>query len=363
MGRRLESVRKGNARISYKYNADGLRTSKTINGIKFSYFWNGSKLTAQTWLGNTIYFYYDNNGVPIGFDYNYNHYYYVTNLQGDIIAILDSNGTCVAEYSYDAWGNYTIVTNKDSIANINPLRYRGYYFDSDTGLYYLQSRYYDSNTGRFINADDFKKIADGVVNLFSYCENNPANYIDPTGEELVAFLVGAVVVASTAIVCAIISSKTINQFYSDMAKVGDALQKAIVQTVNSYAAPFIGLAAGFKSLSKSIGKSISKVKSTPKYKSKQEYHHIVAKAHRSAAPARGHLKLAGLTTSAGANMVWLKTGLHRRLHRTEYFNIVNRAVGGAYERGYKKHKEREYIINTLLHIRTALKAMSDACPF
>ena len=127
IGRRLESVRKGNARISNNYTADGLRTSKTINGIKFSYFWNGSKLTAQTWLGNTIYFYYDNNGVPIGFDYNYNHYYYVTTLQGDIIAILDSNGTCVAEYSYDAWGNYTIVTNKDSIANINPLRYRGYY--------------------------------------------------------------------------------------------------------------------------------------------------------------------------------------------------------------------------------------------
>ena len=183
MGRRLESVRKGNARISYKYNADGLRTSKTINGIKFSYFWNGSKLTAQTWLGNTIYFYYDNNGVPIGFDYNYNHYYYVTNLQGDIIAILDSNGTCVAEYSYDAWGNYTIVTNKDSIANINPLRYRGYYYDSDTNLYYLQSRYYDSNIGRFISADDGQMLFENPVrvNLFSYCYNNYINYIDFTG--------------------------------------------------------------------------------------------------------------------------------------------------------------------------------------
>ena len=167
--------------ILYTYNADGLRTSKTINGIKFSYFWNGSKLTAQTWLGNTIYFYYDNNGVPIGFDYNYNHYYYVTNLQGDIIAILSSDGDLVAEYSYDAWGNYTIVTNKDSIANINPLRYRGYYFDSDIGLYYLWSRYYDSNTGRFISADSAEMIVKGEINLFSYCGNNPVIRSDNNG--------------------------------------------------------------------------------------------------------------------------------------------------------------------------------------
>ena len=189
MGRRLESVRKGNARISYKYNADGQRTSKTINGIKFNYFWNDSKLTAQTWLGNTIYFYYDNNGVPIGFDYNHNHYYYITNLQGDIIAILSLDGDLVAEYEYDAWGNYNIVTNKDGIANINPFRYRGYYYDSDTEMYYLQSRYYDSKIGRFINADDLNVLIslDGFdknvlgLNLFSYANNNPILNRDSLG--------------------------------------------------------------------------------------------------------------------------------------------------------------------------------------
>ena len=189
MGRRLESVRKGNARISYKYNADGQRTSKTINGIKFNYFWNDSKLTAQTWLGNTIYFYYDNNGVPIGFDYNNDHYYYITNLQGDIIAILSLNGELAAEYEYDAWGNYNIVSNKDGIANINPLRYRGYYYDSDTEMYYLQSRYYDSKIGRFINADDLNVLIslDGFdkkvlgLNLFSYANNNPISNRDSLG--------------------------------------------------------------------------------------------------------------------------------------------------------------------------------------
>lgn len=189
MGRRLESVKKGNARISYKYNADGQRTSKIINGINFNYFWDGSKLTAQTWLGNTIYFYYDNNGVPIGFDYNNDHYYYITNLQRDIIAILSLDGDLVAEYEYDAWGNYNIISNIDGIADINPLRYRGYYYDSDTGLYYLQSRYYDANIGRFINADDLNVLIslDGFdkkvlgMNLFSYANNNPISNRDSLG--------------------------------------------------------------------------------------------------------------------------------------------------------------------------------------
>ena len=189
MGRRLESVKKGNARISYKYNADGQRTSKIINGIKFNYFWDGSKLTAQTWLGNTIYFYYDNNGVPIGFDYNNDHYYYITNLQRDIIAILSLDGDLVAEYEYDAWGNYNIISNIDGIADINPLRYRGYYYDSDTGLYYLHSRYYDANIGRFINADDLNVLIslDGFdkkvlgMNLFSYANNNPISNRDSLG--------------------------------------------------------------------------------------------------------------------------------------------------------------------------------------
>ena len=182
MGRRLKSVKNGNANISYAYNADGLRTRKVISGIQFNYYWNGDKLTGQTWHGNTLYFYYDKDGNPIGFDYNNNHYYYITNLQGDIIAILDVNGNLMAEYEYDSWGNCTITYDTNSIAYTNPLRYRGYYYDSDTGLYYLQSRYYDANIGRFINADDAEMIYFGVRNLFSYCKNNPVINIDKTGK-------------------------------------------------------------------------------------------------------------------------------------------------------------------------------------
>ena len=181
MGRRLESVINGKSKTRYTYNADGLRTSKKINAAKFNYYWNGDKLTAQTWQGNTLYFYYDKDGNPIAFEYNDVFYYYITNLQGDIVAILRTDGIIVAEYEYDAWGNFTILRNTNNIANTNPLRYRGYYYDTDTGLYYLQSRYYDSNIGRFINADSADMISKNALNLFSYCACNPIMYVDSNG--------------------------------------------------------------------------------------------------------------------------------------------------------------------------------------
>ncbi len=181
MGRRLESAKNSIGNISYTYNADGLRTSKKINGMRFNYYWNGDKLTGQIWNGKTLYFYYDNDGNPIGFDYNDKHYYYLTNLQGDIVAILGSNGSLLAEYEYDAWGNCTILFDTNNIADINPLRYRGYYYDYDTNLYYLQSRYYDANIGRFINSDEVEMVQHDDENLFSYTSNNYIMYNDPYG--------------------------------------------------------------------------------------------------------------------------------------------------------------------------------------
>ena len=121
-------------------------------------------------------------------------------MQGDIIAILSYGGGLVAEYKYDSWGNCTISLDTNDIADINPLRYRGYYLDTDTGLYYLQSRYYDSNIGRFINADDAELLgmSSGVVsnNLFAYCENNPIMYSDSSGY----WIVRAVVAAASGVI-------------------------------------------------------------------------------------------------------------------------------------------------------------------
>ena len=96
-------------------------------------------------------FLYDESGSPYSFIYNGTQYYYVKNLQGDVMRIVDTSGTVVANYFYDAWGK---VTSSGSIGQINPIRYRGYYYDTDTGFYYLQSRYYDPVVKRFISADD-----------------------------------------------------------------------------------------------------------------------------------------------------------------------------------------------------------------
>jgi len=109
-------------------------------------------------------------------------YYYITNLQGDVVRLVNSAGNTAAWYKYDPYGNAT--TASGSHATINPLRYRGYYYDTETGLYYCQSRYYDPAIGRWINADSFVSTGQGVVghNLFAYCLNDPIGRKDIGGK-------------------------------------------------------------------------------------------------------------------------------------------------------------------------------------
>ena len=165
----------------------------------------------QSWDGNVIDFIYDENNQPFAMRYkasgsnNYATYYYILNVQGDVIGLLNANGAIAAKYTYDPWGKVTVQSSNGTantssafIGNINPLRYRGYYYDNDTGLYYLQSRYYDPAIGRFINADTYTTTdADGLLstNMFAYCENNPVNRSDPNGELhiLAGALIGGVI--------------------------------------------------------------------------------------------------------------------------------------------------------------------------
>ena len=108
-------------------------------------------------------------------------YYYVLNLQGDVVKLVDVSGAEVASYEYDAWGN--VLSQSGSMASTNPLRYRGYYYDSETGFYYLQSRYYDPANRRFINADSYAGTGQGILgyNMFAYCSNNPVRRVDSAG--------------------------------------------------------------------------------------------------------------------------------------------------------------------------------------
>ena len=189
-GRQLASATVGSKSVSYEYDVNGLRTSKTVGGVVYNYYWQGSQLAAMTVTsGNTtdvLKFYYNASGIPTVFTYNGTQYYYITNLQGDVISIYDNINGKLGEYKYDAWGNVTIDTPTsytDNIFNANPLRYRGYIYDTETGFYYLQSRYYDPTICRFVNADGYVSTGTGALgyNMYAYCNNNSVNFVDPTG--------------------------------------------------------------------------------------------------------------------------------------------------------------------------------------
>ena len=188
-GRELRKITNGSNTYSYKYNADGIRTSKTVNGTKTEFFLNGSQILAQKTGDTTMLFFYDSAGKRVGFANGDTLYYYLYNLQGDVIAIMRAaTGQVVARYSYDAWDKCT-VTNASgyTVGEKNPFRYRGYYYDTETGLYYLNSRYYNPEFGRFINADTTDVLSlpyyhPVQYNLFSYCNNNPVNDSDNDGQ-------------------------------------------------------------------------------------------------------------------------------------------------------------------------------------
>ena len=189
-GRNLESIIDGNNKYSYTYDENGIRTSKTVNGVTTYYNTKDGVILSQTDGTNTMYFQYDNDNTPVGIVLNGTQYFYITNQMGDVIGITDTQGNALVQYEYDEWGKIGSITTtnntdeENTLANINPLRYRGYYYDNETGYYYLQSRYYDANLCRFINADDYnyldKDIVDGL-NLFAYCNNDSVNRFDLDG--------------------------------------------------------------------------------------------------------------------------------------------------------------------------------------
>mgnify|MGYP000428076144 FL=1 len=182
-GRQLKSF----DNTQYTYNANGIRTSKTVNGVEHTFVLDGTKILKESWGSNTIIPMYDNEDNVCGIIYNDAPYYFFKNLQGDVIAIVDKDAQTVAKYSYDAWGVCTVAQNSSdcNIASVNPFRYRGYYYDSEIGLYYLQSRYYNPTVGRFINADEAEILYACInvtdENLFSYCGNNPILGVDYEG--------------------------------------------------------------------------------------------------------------------------------------------------------------------------------------
>ncbi|MBO7254124.1 MAG: hypothetical protein J6V36_02350, partial [Clostridia bacterium] len=212
----------GDEYVHCYYNSDGIRIKKIIYHVDWEYIitieyiLDGSTIigekrtrTGENPMTETLYYIYDDKGELAGFTYNGTPYYYGKNIQGDIVSIYDANADLVVRYTYDAWGNGTGITGTlaSTIGEINPFRYRGYYFDSESGCYYLISRYYDPVTGRFVTPDavdvlGIEQANLGQYNLFAYCLNDPVNRVDEDGNwswKKVLKVVAAVAVVTVAV--------------------------------------------------------------------------------------------------------------------------------------------------------------------
>ena len=210
------------------FTASGQRISKTVNGTTYNYHYLGDQLVEMAWGANRMHFTYDAVG-PLSVNFNGTEYFYLKNAQGDVTGLVDSTGTKVVAYTCGPWGEAWGVsgTLASTLGAMNPLRYRGYVYDTETGLYYLNSRYYNPAWGRFINADS---LIDGSSatsqNMFAYCNNNPVNMADPTGHLpffLVTGLIGAV---AGAIIGGVRAAKSGNSVWKGALK-GAAIGGAI----------------------------------------------------------------------------------------------------------------------------------------
>ena len=179
-----------------EYEVGGLRTKRSSAEKTYNYIYSGDKLVRMTCGDNILDFTYDANGAPLTLVTGGKVYYYLTNLQGDVISVESSDGTSVASYCYDAWGK--ILSSSGDLAELNPLRYRGYVYDQETGFYYVESRYYDPAIRRFINADSTPSTGQDVsgTNMYAYCGNNPVSRVDDGGE-VWHLVVGAAVGVAT----------------------------------------------------------------------------------------------------------------------------------------------------------------------
>lgn len=257
--RRLVLFQNNGTYTSYSYNAEGLRTSKTHKSTTTKYYYSGDKLIAEETPSYKLNFLYDENGLLYGFiKDNTTKYFYVRDIYQNILGIIDNTGAIVVKYDCDAWGNHKVLdgngnvnTSDSFIGNINPFRYKGYYYDKESNMYYCKSRYYVPEWCRWLNTDNigFLDVEDlDGMNLFAYCCNNPIMFVDEDGD--IAISIGvAIGIAAFAMLLAILTPEISDDFVSDIASglnsfgdfIVDEVKQAIAMTSMPYVLTFVAL--------------------------------------------------------------------------------------------------------------------------
>ena len=329
-GRKLTTLQSGNDSISYKYDSNGVRTSKTVNGVEYTYEYLNGQLMHET-RGEKVFDYcYDANGQLYAVSYKANSstdavtYYFAHNWRGDITSIYDGDGNMVAKYEYDDWGNVLTVSNASNqaitdpnhIANLNPFRYRNYYYDSESGLYYLMSRYYDPVVHRFLNADGYLQAGEDIldVNMFAYCGNNPVCRIDSKGNSwwgIALACFATVAVCAVAVVAApVIATAAVG--------VGIAATASSVITASvgvATIATCVGVYAGVKHISQST--SNSKSSSSKSYDALPRNHTVYGLVD-----SNGNTQYVGRTTNPEK-----RENAHANNPQRSHLNLVPIATG------------------------------------
>ena len=261
---------------------------------------------------------------------------------------MDESGVRVVEYIYDAWGKLisTTGTLATTLGADNPFRYRGYYYDTETGLYYLTTRYYDPEVCRFISADVYMSTGQGVLggNMWAYCLNNPVIFSDNIGQSVTICILGVTVSLAQLIVGALIVTASIdlliNGERSLPARLSDKIVDALATVVST------------------VAEKVEAAKPR-KYRSNTEEHHIVAKNSPMAIIARKCFDDVGLSVEDEFNKVPVKTSFHRRLHTNIYYGLINTGVLIAYATGRDKDSKKANIKSFVGGVKTLLRKYSN----
>ena len=262
-------------------------------------------------------------------------YYYVKNAQGDITDITDDWGNIIASYAYDPWGKVLSVTGTNlEIANLNPFRYRSYYYDSDIEMYYLQSRYYDPEVGRFINCDDVRYIGatqtELSYNAFAYCENDPVNNSDPTGHSI-TLTAGATVTIYVLLKTSLVFIAGFLLLISADILWKNGFFDYLINTVQNYIDILRYTAkSAINELKNTLNESISKAKKKPKTWDRENHHIIPQKAVRAEPARRIWVEKMKYSINDPLNMIYLNYHLHRRIHTKKYYFAINEIICCAY---------------------------------
>ena len=321
----------------------------------YTYIYNGDKLTQMNVGNQVLYFTYDAAGQPVTVDYNGTVYYYVTNIQGDVVGLLDEDGVQVVSYVYDAWGNSLGITGDLAVTlgQKNPLRYRSYVYDSETSLYYLQSRYYDPEIGRFINADALTSTGQGLLgnNMFTYCMNKPVSLKDPSGEYAILIEIGILLAAAVGV--ALSAYPAVKETSNLLSNITISLpkNKNTSETIlRSVASKVVEVYAYRKAIAEKLTKASENI---------PHVHHIVPAgkfSNRSQKTVNQINQMHEKLETAGINryfdpmnLMLVSAKTHARLHTDSYIDHVHNYI-------MSSGNSKTEIYNTLFYLRLEIAA-------